>query len=394
MSLIPKTRATPQRTIVTVVTVAVTIVTLAGATVMGLAVTGLLDYESASTRYISAYESRTELADALNDAVADRDAILDEARGDLLAADTVLLAAEDGYVGSAERAALIAQRDSLATAVANGDDTADEALDQAPLRSDSTTAELTDAVVALEAEIDEIRAGTTEATATTDEVSVALDQTESAGDAFMDALPAVAQAVLDANASATNASRIALKSDAKRLGGGSTEWDQLDNTFVTFVASAKAVQASQLSEEAEKAGPLYSARTEIEAYARSISGGAAIDFDWAPIVIGYGEGSSMAGTSDCNVDPSDDSFYSTITLSNSVARYWGSDGNARALVTHEVGHTITCKCWDIFEASAGGDYEAWATAWAIGMGFEEEGNGTQAYGRPSDALVDAARACR
>jgi hypothetical protein len=395
MSQNPRTRAVTPRTVLTVAAAAATSVALAGATVMGFAVMSLLDYHSASQRYISAYESRTELAEGLNSALDDRDHTLDQAQSDLLATQAILLAADDAYVGSAEKAALVVQHDSLVTAVAaGGDDSADPAPDRAALPRDASTAELTDAARTLEAEVDEITAETTEATTTTEEVTAALDDLQPAGQSFMDALPAVAQAVLDANPSATNDTRIALKSDAKTLGSGSSGWNRLDDTFVTFIASAKAVQASQVSEEAEKAGPLYAARTEIEAYARSIAGGAAIDFDWAPVVIGYGEGGSMAGTSGCDVDPSDDSYYSTITLTNSVASYWGNDSNARALVTHEVGHTITCKCWDIFEANAGGDYEAWATAWAIGMGFEEEGNGTQAYGRPSDALIDAARACR
>jgi hypothetical protein len=376
----PTARFRTQRRALIAITAAVTVVTVAGATVMGFSVKALFDYQSASQRYIAAYESRMQSADSLNEAVVDRDDAIAEASSDLGITEAILLAAEDGYVGAAEKAALVAQRDSLAAVVAEGDDdAAEEVPEKAALPSDATTAELNDGAAALEAEIERLTAGTTEATGTADEVTVSLEQLESSGEAFMDALPAVAQSVLDANGSATNASRMALKSGAKQLGSDGAEWSELDGTFVAFVASAKAVQASQISEEA---------------YARSIAGGASIDFDWAPIVIGYGEGGSMAGTSGCDVDPSDGSYYSTITLTNSVASQWGSDGNARALVTHEVGHTITCKCWDIYEASAGGDFEAWATAWAIGMGFEEEGNGTQAYGRPSDALIDASRACR
>jgi hypothetical protein len=384
-----------QRRVLTAAAAAATVLSIAGATVMGLSVTAHFDYRSASSAYISASESRSELADLLDDAVMTRSDALVEARSALLVAEAVLVAAEDGYVGSAEKATLASRRDILAATVADADDDPAETVPQrAPLPSDASTAQLSSGATELQAEIARIRAGMTRSNDTADEVMSALDRLESTGDSFTDALPAVAQTVLDANTSATNDTRIALKSDAQSLGYGSTGWDELESTVVSFVASAKAVQASQLSEEADKAGPLYATRTEIEAYARSIAGGAAIDFDWAPIVIGYGDGSSMAGTSGCNTDPSDGSFYSTITLTNSVASYWGSDANARALVTHEVGHSITCKCWDLFDANAGGDYEAWATAWAIGMGFEEEGNGTQAYGRPSDALIDAAKGCR
>jgi hypothetical protein len=366
-----------------------------GATVTGVSVTALLDYRSASSTYISASESRSELSALLDDAVVVRSDALVEARSALQVAEAVIAAAEDGYVGSAEKAALASRRDVLAAMVADADDDPAETVpDRAPLPSDASTAQLTEGARQLHAETARIRADTTRSNGTADEVMTALDRLEATGESFGDALPGVAQTVLDANTSATNETRIALKSDAQALGTGSTDWNQLESTVVSFVASAKAVQASQLSEEADKSGPLYAARTEIEAYARSIAGGAAIDFDWAPIVIGYGEGGSMAGTSGCATDPSDGTYYSTITLTNSVASKWSSDSNARALVTHEVGHTITCKCWDLYEANAAGDFEAWATAWAIGMGFEEDGNGTQAYGRPSDALIDAAKGCR
>lgn len=391
----PKTHAPTQRTVLTVAAAAATVLSVAGGTVMGVSVTTFFDYRSASSTYIAASESRSDLDALLDDAMLTRSDALVEARSALLVAEAVLTAAEDGYVGSDQKIALASRRDLLAETVADADkDPAATVPDRAPLPSDATTAQLTEGATELHSEIARVRTVTTRSNGRADQVTAALDRLESTGESFVDALPAIGQAVLDANTSATNDTRMALKSDAEALGTGSTGWNQLESTVASFVTSAKAVQASQLSEEAEKAGPLYGARTEIEAYARSIAGGAAIDFDWAPIVIGYGEDNSMAGTSGCNTDPSDGSFYSTITLTNSVASRWGNDSNARALVTHEVGHTITCKCWDLFEATAGGDFEAWATAWAIGMGFEDEGNGTQAYGRPSDALIDAAMGCR
>ena len=49
----------------------------------------------------------------------------------------------------------------------------------------------------------------------------------------------------------------------------------------------------------------------------------------------------------------------------------------------------------IFEAAPfGGDHEMWATAWAIGMGYDLPGAGIEAYGRPSDAQIAAAGQCR
>jgi hypothetical protein len=382
------------RTTLTIASSGALALTLVAALVIGLSVKSTLDYQSASERYITAYEERTELAEELNDAAEERAEIQSSVSDDLAAAESLLSAAEDGYVGGAEKAALIAQRDALAASL---DKVAAEesvtAPEVAPLPSDASTDELNDEAQELEADIDTIEAATPTEREIADTLSEADDGLATAGDAFIDALPAIGQGILDANGSATNVTRIALKTEVKNL-SGSQSWNELDGSFQSFVASAKAVQQSQGDEEAQKAGPLYDTRKAIEAYARSVAGGAAIDFDWAPIVNGYGSGGSMAGTSDCKTDTTDGSFYSTITLTDSVASMWTSGGDARALVTHEVGHSITCKCWDIFEANAGGDYEAWATAWAIGMGFEEEGNGTQAYGRPSDALIQASKACR
>ena len=382
------------RTTLTIAGAGALALTLVAALVIGLSVKSTLDYQAASERYIGAYEERTELAEELNEAAGGRTEIQNSVSDDLAAAESLLSAAEDAYVGSAEKAAFVAQRDALATSL--NDVAAEEsatAPEVAPLPSDASTDQLNEEAEELEAEIDAIEEATPTEREIADALSAADDGLATAGDAFIDALPAIGQGILDANGSATNVSRIALKTEVKKL-SGSQSWTELDGSFRSFVAAAKAVQQSQGDEEAQKAGPLYDTRKAIEAYARSVAGGAAIDFDWAPIVNGYGNGNSMAGTSDCKTDSTDGSFYSTITLTDSVASLWTSGGDARALVTHEVGHSITCKCWDIFEANAGGDYEAWATAWAIGMGFEEEGNGTQAYGRPSDALIQASKACR
>ena len=55
------------------------------------------------------------------------------------------------------------------------------------------------------------------------------------------------------------------------------------------------IQQTQ-QELAEKAGPLLATRLEIEAYARSISGGVLLDFDWAPFVAGTGGDAGIGGT--------------------------------------------------------------------------------------------------
>ena len=158
-----------------------------------------------------------------------------------------------------------------------------------------------------------------------------------------------------------------------------------------YLAAATAVQASHAAEEAEKAGPLYEQRTAVEAFARSIAGGVLLEFDWAPVVNGYGSGGSYGGTATWNVD---DGGFSSIALSDSVAELWPSDGVA-SLVAHEVGHAITAKCFgDIITPETAEQNEQWATAWAIGMGYTADGSGESIYGRPPDELIERSKACR
>ena len=147
------------------------------------------------------------------------------------------------------------------------------------------------------------------------------------------------------------------------------------------------MRASHAAEEAEKSGSLYGLRAEVEAYARSIAGGALLDFNWQPTVIGY----NMAGTATIESRPP--YFYSTITLTNSIAENWG-EIVPLSLVTHEVGHAITSKCMDTFNAAFGGDYELWATAWAMSWGYPAGASGADSYGTPSPDQVAAAGTCR
>lgn len=160
--------------------------------------------------------------------------------------------------------------------------------------------------------------------------------------------------------------------------------------FSTYAQRADALTASAASELAEKAGPLFDTRLEIESYARSIAGGVVLDFDWAPIVAGTGGSAGMGGTATWNTVRGG---FSTITLSHSVAEAW-PEANARALVAHEVGHAITSKCSDKFDSADDAANEEWATAWAISMGHTAEGNGVYAYGYPSQAMIDIAATCR
>ncbi|MDQ0895050.1 hypothetical protein [Agromyces ramosus] len=157
------------------------------------------------------------------------------------------------------------------------------------------------------------------------------------------------------------------------------------------MAAATAVEASHAAEEAEKAGPLYDRRVAVEAFARSIAGGVLLEFDWAPTVNGLGGDGTSAGTATWDAQGGG---FSTITLTNSVAEAWNHP-NVVALVAHQVGHAITSKCYgDIVTPELAADDEAWATAWAIGMGHTADGNGESNYGRPSDELIELSKSCR
>jgi len=167
-----------------------------------------------------------------------------------------------------------------------------------------------------------------------------------------------------------------------------------DGTFLaSFAAAERAVTESQATMAAEQNDPALAVRHEIEAYARSISNGMTLDFVWAPEVSGLGEGwlSGTAQTWDT------DGGWAIISLNYPVEEQWGSDRNPRAVVTHEVGHTQAYRdaCWPLFSGPVfNEDHEMWATAWAIGMGFDLPGSGIEAYGRPSDEQIAVAAQCR
>src|SRR5690606_11804799 len=158
------------------------------------------------------------------------------------------------------------------------------------------------------------------------------------------------------------------------------------------VTATDALAASHNAKESAKAGPLAATRDEIEAFARSIAGGVRIDFTWQDIVIGHGQGRSAAGTATWDTA---DTGYSSITLTNSIARYWTTWAGYRALVAHEVGHAITSKCYEIFRDQFSEDNERWATAWAIGMGYTTSAaNGADLYGHPTSAQIESTKSCR
>ncbi|WP_127792854.1 hypothetical protein [Agromyces sp. LHK192] len=194
-----------------------------------------------------------------------------------------------------------------------------------------------------------------------------------------------------ANPSATNRSRLDLEHAVEAVDRTGTP--PTTALFEDVAAQVDTLRASHAAEEARKAEPGYAVRAEIEAYARSLAAGIPLDFAWAYEVAGVTSDNWIAGTAQFD-EAGDD--WALITLSESVADNW-PDPNARALVVHEVGHTqvLRATCAVIFaDAPFDRDHEMWATAWAIGMGHDLPGAGIEAYGRPSDAQIDASRGCR
>ncbi|RZS67978.1 hypothetical protein EV187_0400 [Agromyces ramosus] len=198
-----------------------------------------------------------------------------------------------------------------------------------------------------------------------------------------------AEAEIDANALASYRTVLGVRHliDAGGVDGQST-------SATGFTALAEAVTALRASHaEAEAARSEHPVRAEVEAFARSISQGVALDFGWAYEVAGVTSDGWYAGTAEFWPE---DGGWGHITLSHSIEDSWG-DENARAVVVHEVGHTqaIRPTCTPIFEGPEfHRDHETWATAWAIGMGYDLPGAGIEAYGRPTDAQIAAAAQCR
>ena len=192
-----------------------------------------------------------------------------------------------------------------------------------------------------------------------------------------------------AHVNARNPEIIAVRAAAEAAAGVAQLDAETATRYAELESAAAAMLESEQAELAEKAGPLYGSRVEIEAFARSLAPGVLLDFDWAPTVPGY-DGSSYGGwTTWWYGDPG----YSTIALSDYIAESWPA-GWAKALVAHEVGHAISVKCEAKYDSSDQDTIEAWATAWAISMGFNDRANGTDVYGAPSQSMIDAASSCR
>ncbi|MGR0220543.1 hypothetical protein [Agromyces sp. ZXT2-6] len=226
------------------------------------------------------------------------------------------------------------------------------------------------------------------AEASTERVAAATRAVSDATDALLDGAKESAAAALDASPHATYRARAALEralDDTWYESGSVARLPEL----VTAVADVR----TSHSAEAERRGA-HPVRAEIEDFARSISYGVEIDFAWAYVVGGYSSDGWFSGTAEFF---DDGDGWGLVSLSESIENAWSWDENAKAVVVHEVGHTQVLReeCHAIFAGPEfGGDHEAWATAWAIGMGYDLPGSGIEAYGRPSDAQIAAAAECR
>ncbi|MFB2557259.1 hypothetical protein [Herbiconiux liangxiaofengii] len=239
---------------------------------------------------------------------------------------------------------------------------------------------------------DDITASTAALTDLTDRTATADDALGDASDAYFTAVAAEARTTIANNTLATKRSTVALTRLVEQADDLTQPAAHTGPLLVELVAAERDVEASQQTIAAQLADPAWAVRNEIEAYARSISHGITLDFDWSPEVSGKGEGwySGTAQTFDS------DGGWAIISLNYPVEDDWYSDPNPRALVTHEVGHTQIYRpnCQPLFSGPVfANDQEAWATAWAIAQGFDLPGSGIEAYGRPTDEQIATAAEC-
>ncbi|WP_438855388.1 hypothetical protein [Agromyces sp. M3QZ16-3] len=215
-----------------------------------------------------------------------------------------------------------------------------------------------------------------------------------AGEALIAGTEARAAAVIEEYPSATVASRAAVDEAIAALRQSPTISSGDSSRFADLATAVDRLRASHAAELARLAE--HPLRGEIEAFARSISFGVPFDVEWAEEVGGFSSDGYYSGTAEFFEDVDGDGW-GLISLTHSIEDAWSLDENAEAVVVHEVGHLQVLReaCATIFNGPEfSGDHEVWATAWAIGMGYDLPGAGIEAYGRPNDAQVQASTACR
>ncbi|WP_374008954.1 hypothetical protein [Leifsonia sp. LS-T14] len=208
------------------------------------------------------------------------------------------------------------------------------------------------------------------------------------------ALAAHGEQVLTADTAASYASKVELRHaiDGGKDGVISAQFG--GSGLLQLVSTIDGVNVAEAAGEAAKQDPAYPIRAQIEDYARSIAHGVTLDFEWHKAVSGLSDG-WYSGTTQYRYE---DGGWATIDLNFTIQEGWtDGDIDAKAVVTHEVGHAqvVRPECKALFDGPVFNENdEMWATAWAISMGFDVGGSGIEAYGRPSDEQIAVAGQCR
>lgn len=358
---------------------------------------GSLAQESISTwLYAQAFDRFTTAHTSAEQASADYLGLIDRAERASSHSDSLAAVADPAYVDATAIAAMTDAADTLAAAIEQAPTAALDPEPRHPAPADLGTPawERYAAVWRLIESRDTRLREADELEAASDEMAAARRGALATQDSLFEALAASAEHVLANHPSATNRSRIALRHAIDQEGSGWTHADGSTSAFSATVLAIDEVRSSHAAEEARRVEPEYPVRAEIEAFARSISAGVALDFIWSYEVNGLPSDGWYSGTAE--FWPTDGGWGS-INLTHSISDNWYDDPNAKAVVVHEVGHTQVVRpaCEPLFSGSEfSGDHEMWATAWAIGMGYDIPGSGIEAYGRPSDAQIAVAAQCR
>jgi hypothetical protein len=344
----------------------------------------------AALAYDGAAQTWDASSSALRRAQASASAEIAEAQGQLDAATEIAKIAPAGAVDAPAVAALGAAATEAASAVTEAGHAAAK---PAPAVDETKPFWLWDLLGArqqLLTAADDADAVTAQTDATQKAMADARSAMEDEAVKVFSSVAPSARRIEAANISAKTGTVVELRRAAAAAGRVDDFGTEALLRFTAYASAVTAVEKSQRAELAEKKGPLYKKRLAVEAFARSLSGGVLLDFNWKQIVNGYGWPGSMAGETSWN---SADGGTSTILLSNSVAREW-PNADSKALIAHEVGHSISAKCSDMFDWQSQKANEQWATAWAIGKGFHSIANGVQAYGQPPKAMVTKSKKCR
>lgn len=367
-----------------------------------LAVLGLAaGFTAWSVLSIQRYSTDTaELQQAADDerlAVAANTARLTDAGSLHLRLEGVTAASTFGRDASAEAEALRASSTELETAITSSPEFSVTAVTVPPPVSDGWRPpwELDAVSGSMEEQIDQLDAVAAGAGANDDAVAAAVESTSAAETTYFTALATAGQATIDAHPATSYEARFHLADLIDQATDTVLVAGRTGELVDSMAAAEDAVVAAEATELAERADPALAVRKEIEAYANSISRGVQLDIDWAPEVSGLGEG-WFSGTAQYMYDHDG---WAIIMLNYPIAEGWNdglNDFDAKAVVTHEVGHTqvLRPECEKIFRGPVfNGQDEVWATAWTIAQGFDTDGSGIEAYGRPSDEQIAAAAQC-